>query len=96
MTSGLADVRIGDDLGADRYLYAGARFDFVDIPLLRDYNCRLYSAAEAIWYPSFKQTASYSYSFKEQTRFSLGFGINMPLNVFFSLALYYNAANFGS
>jgi hypothetical protein len=96
LTSGLADVRIGDDLGADRYLYTGARFDFIDVPLLRDYNCRLYSAAEAIWYPSFKQTASITQSLRQQTRFSLGFGINMPLNDFFSIALYYNAANFGS
>lgn len=51
MTSGLADVRIGDDLGVEKYMYLGARLDFINIPYLRDFNCRLYSAAEAVWYP---------------------------------------------
>jgi hypothetical protein len=92
LTSGLADVRLGDDLGSDRYLYTGARFDFIDVPFLRDYNCRLYSAAELIWYPQFAHKSPVT----DHIRGSLGFGLNMPLNDFFSVALYYNAANFNS
>jgi hypothetical protein len=65
LTSGLAEVRIGDDLGVEKYMYLGARLDFINIPYLRDFNVRLYSAAEAIWYPKLTQKdLNLSQSFK--------------------------------
>lgn len=42
---------MGDDMGCDQYAYLGTRLDFLNVPVLSDYNGKLFSQAEVIYYP---------------------------------------------
>ena len=89
----LHKVILGDDLGSDSLLYTGARLDFCNMTYLKEYNARLYSSAEAAYYPSFNKPSKSPIS---DVRGSIGFGVNLQLNDMINIALHYNAANFNT
>lgn len=47
-------VILGDDLGSENYFMGSLRFDFVNIPYLRDWNLKTFTYGEAAVYPSYK------------------------------------------
>ena len=70
----LREATMGDDLGSSRYLQAGARLDFTNIPYIKNvFNAKLYSSAETTYYPSFSKP---SQNPLHDVRGSLGLGIN--------------------
>ena len=86
-------VVLGDDLGSDTFLYTGARLDYCNMPYLKDSNVRLYSSAEAVYYPPFNKPSSNPI---HDVRASLGFGMHFRLNEMINIGLHYNAANFNT
>ena len=44
-------VIMGDDLGCNEFGYLSARLDFLNIPILSEYNIKLFTQAEVIYYP---------------------------------------------
>ncbi len=81
-----AVVVLGDDLGVDKFVYASARLDYLNIPFFRDIGSRLFSVVDMGYYPKGNGTV----------KGSLGFGMSLPINHFMALGLYHNFANFGS
>ena len=84
---------MGDDLGTTKYLYACARLNYNNIPILKDAGARLFSAVEVAYYPSGPTEPIRNLT---NIRGSVGFGANLPLNDMISIALYHNFGNFGS
>jgi hypothetical protein len=72
------------------YLQSMARFDFLDIPLLRDINLRTFTYLELIMYPGMLL------KFKNSARLSMGYGFVIPVNDMISVKLYFNACSWGS
>ena len=89
-------VIMGDDLGCNEFAYLSARLDFLNIPILNEVNMRLFTQAEAIYYPSEPIKTIPKQTFRDNLRFSCGLGISIPLTNLINVALYYNAANFNS
>ena len=93
-------VIMGDDLGCNQFAYLSARFDFLNIPILSEYKIKLFTQAEAIYYPCEPVINNPNQSLKEKfmdnLRVSCGVGISYPLTNLINVALYYNAANFNS
>ena len=46
-----ATVVLGDDLGVKHFVYTNARLDFLNIPYLSQIGARVFSSAEAAYYP---------------------------------------------
>ena len=84
---------MGDDLGSDTLLYTGLRLDYCNLPYLKDVGVKLYSSAEAAYYPTFNKPSPNPL---KDVRGSLGFGINLKLNEIINVGLHYNAANFNT
>ena len=49
--SGYRKVILGDDLGSERYLNLVTKFDFQDLPFLRDFKIRPFVFGEYTFYP---------------------------------------------
>lgn len=48
----MTKVILGDDLGAEMYFNLLSRFEFKQVPYLKQYNIRPFLYAEGIFYPS--------------------------------------------
>jgi hypothetical protein len=42
---------LGDDLGVKHFVYTNARLDFLNIPYVSQIGARVFSSAEAAYYP---------------------------------------------
>ena len=91
-----AQVILGDDLGVNKFVYANARLDFLNIPFVSSkLNARVFSCAELVYYPKEEESGGMKQN-DHCCRVSLGFGVNLPINEMVALSLYHNFANFGS
>jgi hypothetical protein len=86
---------VGDDLGSLNYLLAQVRLEFTNLPLLRQLNIKSFTYAELALYPHLQKFGN-GLALKDSARFSLGYGLSLPLGPQISILVYYNALNFCS
>ena len=89
----MTQVVLGDDLGSDTLLYTGLRLDYCNLPCFKDTGFRLYSAAEAFYYPAFSKPSKNPL---DDVRGSVGVGIHYRITPMLNIGLHYNLANFNS
>ena len=96
MPIGSRRIILGDDLGAERYINASARFDFADVPFLSKYGIKPFVFGEYIFYPPSTFEGSLSEQIRKFSRGGLGFGLSIPLPIGdnLSIQIYHNALLF--